>query len=347
MKPFKITAVLILFLLLMQGILFPRISSRVEGTVVDEETGNPIAGASVGLFSCLKSGIAIRYMAGINHKTNTFYIETDSKGYFVFDDLHETEYFLVVFKEGYASVGPFFYKKPGPFEDANGLVFTTKIDSFVLEEGQIKHFKIKMEKEAILKVSVFMKTFSCIEPIDEFHASIFHPGFSEKFEELIKPGIINNAFTERAKKLVPVKYIKTENGFQTIYFKKGSVTLTIYANGFPPKTFANIQLEKGQTRDIDYIVDFTKPPVIYGTIKNKDTGEPFHVVYLTIKKQDEPNKYHYLKTYSDKDGKYWYGGIEPGKYIFHMYSFGGDKDFDFKMVIEVNPNSILEINKQF
>jgi hypothetical protein len=331
--------------------LFSWISSRVEGTIVDEETGQPIVSAHVGLFRCKIHGIFLRYTSLFNIKAGSRYIETNKKGYFRFDDLRESEYFLAVFKDGYAAVGPFYYKKPGPFEDSTGHTRTLEIERFHLQEGQIKHFKIQMEKESILKVNVLRKTFEGIEAIDEFHVSIKHSDFVDKVEESITPISNKNPVLKRyqpeTNTLYAKKYIPTEKGFQSINFKKGTVNIEISPNGYPPKKFENIQLEKGEIKIVEYVVDFTRPPVVYGIIKNKDTGEPFHVVYLTIQKQDEPNQYFYLKSYSDKNGKYWIGGFDPGKYIFHIYSFGGDKDFDFKTVLDFKSNSIVEINKKF
>jgi hypothetical protein len=348
----KFISFLLLISLLIPLNLFSRISSRVEGTITDEETGQPVAGAYVGLFHCSIKGIHLNYgLMAPNDKAPNEYIETNAKGYFRFDDLHESEYFLAVFKEGYAAVGPFYYKKPGPFEDPVGYAKTSQIERFHLKEGQIKHFKIQMEKEAILKVNVLRKTFEGIEPIDEFDVTIKHSDFLEKFKENIKPGSNENPYLRKYKSVIDSafekKYIQTDEGFQTIYFKKGTANLKIYFDGYPPKTFEGIQLEKGKVKLIEYVVDFTKAPVVYGVIKNKDTGEPFHVAYLTIHKQDEPNKYFYLKSYSDKNGKYWIGGFDPGKYIFHIYSFGGDKELDFKTVLDFNSNSIIEINKDF
>ena len=86
--------------------------------------------------------------------------------------------------------------------------------------------------------------------------------------------------------------------------------------------------------------------MIYGVIKNKDTGEPFHAVDLFIQKKDEPNKYSFINSHTF-DGKYWLGGMEPGKYAFNIYSIGGDKEFDFEMFLNITSTSIIEINKEF
>ena len=348
MRLIKCTSFLILISLIVPLNLFSWISSRVEGTIVDEETGQPIAGAYVGLFHCSVKGIHLNYtLESPDNKSSCEYIQTNDKGYFKFDDLHESDYFLAVFKEGYAAFGPFFYKKPDLFEETSGYAKSSQIERFYLKEGQIKHFKIQMEKEAILKVNVLRKTFEGIEPIDEFDITVQHSDFLEKLESNIKSDLNESPIVKINDKAFEGRYIQTDEGFQTIYFKKGTVNIEIYPNGYPPKTFENIQLKKGEVKLVEWVVDFTKPPVIYGIIKNKDTGEPFHVVYLTIQKQDEPNKYFYLKSYSDKNGKYWIGGFDPGKYIFHMYSFGGDKDFDFKTILDFNSNSVIEINKNF
>ena len=350
----KFISLLILFPLIIPSNLFPWISSRVEGTIVDEETGQPIVGAYVGIFHCFIQGNNLSYsLMPPNDKSGSKYISTNDNGYFRFDDLNEAEYFLAVFKEGYAAVGPFYYKKPDLFEENTGSAETSQIERFLLKEGQIKHFKIQMEKEAILKVNVLRKTFEGIEPIDEFDITVQHSDFLEEFEANIKPGSNNNPYLKKIKRVIPggfkKKYIPTDEGFQTIYFKKGTVSIEISPNGYSHRTFEGIQLVKGKVELVEWIVDFTEAPVVYGVIKNKYTGEPFPVIYLDFEKQDEPNKYFYIKSYPDNNGKFWIGGMSPGKYLFHIYSFGGggDKKIDFEVILNITLDSIIEVNKEF
>ena len=346
----KFISYLFLFSLIIPSNLFPWISSSVEGKIVDEETSQPIPGAYVGLFYCKITGYFLRYTSRFNTKSGSRYIETNDKGYFRFDDLREREYFLAVFKDGYAAVGPFYYKKPGPFEDSTGFTRTLDIERFHLKEGQIKHFKIQMEKESILKVNVLRKTFAGIEPIDKFHLTIKHSDFVDKVEEWISPLSNKNPvlkkYNPETNRLYAKKYIPTEEGFQSINFKKGTVNIEISANGYPPKTFENIQLEKGEVKLVEWVVDFTKPPVVYGIIKNKDTGEPLHGVDFLIQKQDDPNIYSFIE-YHTNDGKYWLGGMEPGKYVFNIYLIGGEKEFDVEMILNITSKSTIEINKEF
>jgi hypothetical protein len=207
-----------------------------------------------------------------------------------------------------------------------------------------------MEKESILKVNVLRKTFEGIEAIDKFYVTINHSDFVDKLEEWIIPISNKNPVLKRyqpeTNTLYAKKYIPSEEGFQSINFKKGTVNIEISPNGYPPKKFENIQLEKGEIKLIEWIVDFTKPPVVYGVIKNKDKGEPLHGVDFLIQKQDEPNIYSFIE-YHTNDGKYWLGGMEPGKYVFNIYSIGGEKEFDVEMILNITSKSTIEINKEF
>jgi hypothetical protein len=352
MRLIKFTSFLILISLIIPLNLFPWISSRVEGTIADEETGQPIPGAYVGLFHCFIQGNNLSYsLMAPNDNASGEYIKTNDKGYFKFDDLHESEYFLAVFKEGYAAVGPFYYKKPDLFEERTGSAETSQIERFHLQEGQIKHFKIQMEKEAILKVNVFRKTFEGIEPIDYFEVLLQHSDFLEEFKANIKPGSNENSYLKKYKSVIhrdfEKKYIPTDEGFQTIYFKKGKANLKIYFDGYPPKNFEGIQLEKGKVKLVEFVVDFTNSPVVYGIIKHKDTGEPFDDVYIAIQKQDEPNKELYIDSYTNKYGKYWLGGIEPGRYLLCFHYYNRNKQFDYQTVLNIAITSIIEINKDF
>ena len=84
--------VIILFFLVIgfcQFRVFPEISSRIEGEIVDKDTGLPIKGAWVNLFDCnnpIFKNFCDSYMEQ----------ETDSKGVFKFDKIGAGQYFLVV-----------------------------------------------------------------------------------------------------------------------------------------------------------------------------------------------------------------------------------------------------------
>lgn len=128
--------------------VFARISSRIKGIVTDKDTGDPIPKAWVLLY---------RVDKGIVKST-----QTDDKGYFRFGRppvFAGKEYFMRCTAPGYAQYIPEYYAeyvKPEYFDE----IFRP----FRIEEGQIKHIRINLEKGGSLKGVLFKKDSTGISP---------------------------------------------------------------------------------------------------------------------------------------------------------------------------------------
>jgi hypothetical protein len=133
---------------LFEAKLFSLITSRIEGVVVDYDTGAVIIGAEVQLFH-------VSYKTVSNPKTKTF-----NDGRFIFDDLQQGEYYISVYKEGYELYGPFTREE---LEEDKSIQFPPPLSiiklitnpikgRIYLKEGEVKHFKISLRKEAIVEV---------------------------------------------------------------------------------------------------------------------------------------------------------------------------------------------------
>ena len=322
MNRVKPIVLVVLFLGIFQFNLFSLITSRVEGTVVDEETGESIKNASVMLFHCRILGSAVEY-------TSNKIVQTNEEGYFKFDDLKKREYFLSIFKQGYATFGPIYAYRHDDLDLYGGPTWHeigSEIERFHLKEGQIKHFKIKLEKESVLRIRVFKKIFSGIEPYG-----------NDVYIEMKHDGFINDLVYNQG------------DEFQANFLKSGLVKVILKPRGYAQKTIENVILNKGETKTIDHTVDYTQGQVIYGSIIDIDTGKPMSFVSVDIQKIDEPDKYFYLSSNTNEKGLFWLGGFEPGTYSFYIYSAGAptDKTFNFKQILKVESNQHIEINKAF
>jgi len=324
----KIKTVLLIFLLLclFRANLVSLITSRIEGTVLDGENEVPIPKAKIALFKCILTDIGISCEM-INHT------ETNNNGNFKFDDILQGEYFLSVFKEGYGAFGPLFnYYKifvSLSYSGSMGSDVCTKnpdeIKRFNIKEGQIKHFIIKMEKEAILKVNIKQLLPKGIEisPIALNRIIVEHNDFLDKETVFIS---------------------NFPSYYQSLYFRKGMASVEIWPLGYPLKRFDNILLQSGETTTIDYILDFTQGQVLHGFIKDKSSKEPLELVEVFL--SNPVIDRIAAKTLTDKEGEFLIGGIEPGKYNLWI-SYSRTKEIDHEEIIEIKQNEKKEIIREF
>ncbi len=326
MRGIKFLILVVIILSLFQFNLYSLITSRVEGTVIDKDTGQPIKGAYVYLFE-------LDIFDNNSAEYESFdMLETDKKGYFKFNNVKKGTYFLSIFKQGYAAFGPLYAHGYDALELIGEPTWQQKngseIERFYLKEGQIKHFKINLEKEAVLKIKVLRKLPNGIEP------------YSEKYD--VRLSLKHRGF---------INEIKAETGseFQTIFFKKGLVDIKIKLEGYKTKTYKDVLLESGKTKAIEYVADFTTGQVLHGIVRYADTKEPIYLASIGFVKIDEPGKNFHASLYANKNGEFWIGGFEPGNFYLRISATGVNtrKKFRFVTYIKIKPNEKKEIYKEF
>ena len=275
--------------------------------------------------------------------------KSNSRGFFKFDQLGKeymdvsSYYFLAVFKRGYADFGPFgesfvdkiWYDKECLFNDLEyygvkeGLmdesdVNIEEIDLFRLKQGEIKHFIISLEKEAVLDFKMFRKTPQGTILLDDkikravAHINIYHNKYLENFEY--------------------------SSSFRLGGLKVGIAAIECLPKGYPRQVFKNIKLEKGKTTSVDLVLDFTTGQVLHGFVKKKETGKPapgFTIFFSRIINENE--EYAVEDNHSDRNGEFWIGRFEPGRYLINFFNRG----IDYQEIIEFAPGEKKEITKEF
>ena len=316
MRGIKVILFLIVITLLFSQNIFSLITSRIEGVVMDEVTGNPIVGAKVVLYECNQ---AVK-----NYCNKKWSVITGTDGLFKFNIMMSGEYFLCIYKDGYARFGPVFDIEPKFPSMGIGSIPAHKVERFSIKQGEIKHFKIRLEKEAILEVKINRKTPQGTEPVSESHklSIIVYLPDNSFYDTLPAPSYDENTKSYR--------YYGMSGG-QT-------VRVQVSSRGYPKGRY-EVNLEKGKTTTIDYLMDFTTGQVVHGFVRDKTTGKPLSSVYLALHKKNPFKAGPY--TYTDKNGEYWFGGIEPGNYQLYIRGPRGIKTGRF---FEIKDNEKIELN---
>ena len=326
MKGIKFLILLILVLSLFQLSLYSLITSRVEGTVIDADTGEIIKNARVLLYG-LNQYAALKDAWG---KVNR--VKTNDKGYFRFDDLKKGKYLFCIYREGYAFFGPTFEYKTDDslgshMAELGGATFEN-VDGFYLKEGQIKHFKIKMEKEAILEIKVLIKTPNGTYPAEKEKSCFV-------VELIISDSNISYISEDQFSYDNGISRLKSLPGGKMIRLK---IVPTEY--GYPEKDF-EVSLEKAKTTRVEYVLDFTIGQIVHGFIRCKETGKPLENIDIDIAKINRKE----INAVTDENGEFWMGGLEPGKN--RVFIFSGLYNIRDRFYITIQPNEKIELNKEY
>jgi hypothetical protein len=343
--------VLLMFLCISQSNVFPLVTSRIEGRVVDEDTLEPIPRAEVYLAHD-RAKVNLNIEKGNIVRPYDWVKITDENGYFRYDNLIKSEYLICVEKKGYTSIGPF---RKGLDDNSERPIWRDRSIRLVkpgtkgiiyLKEGEIKYFEIKLAKDAALEIHYILKTPKGVGPLPALRTpnktsmrskiplNIGARLYSKDFE----PYNIGNSRLDIYG--IPPSY--EEAGLVRFVNLPAGLTgkVEVWALGYPRKTY-KVQLEKGKTLIIEHILDYTKGPVIYGVIKEKSTGEI--IDNLSIYLSDSLN--NKIRTITNYNGEYWFGGFMPGNVKLSIYDT--TIGIDDNHYLNIGPNEIRELNIEY
>jgi hypothetical protein len=322
----KVFGLFILFISSMNSNIFPLVTSRIEGRVVEEDTGVPIEDALIYLIHNQKSYYS---PTGFKFDVNKEWEKrTDKNGSYRFDNLLKGEYFICIYKEGYANIGPIRIQELTDFNplrqkypDASDLKPDTE-GRIILEEGEVKHLKIEMPKEAIVEIKFTRKTSTGVEPLTDppadFGAKLYLSGTDK---EGLAPTI-----KETGRIL-----------FKNLFGGK-KAKLEFWESGSLSKKSQDIQLEKGKTVLIENVTDFTSGTVLHGFIKDKNFTDSYNSVFIIDQ--------HSLSfwAFTDKNGEYWIKGFSPGEIKVFIRT---QSDIKEEFSITTKANQVNEFSKEY
>ena len=329
MKGIKRIVLFIFVMGLFELTLFPLITSRIEGVVRDFDTGAVIIGAEVRLYPFSPP-------TSSNPKTKTY-----NDGRFRFDDLRQGEYYISVYKEGYEIYGPCPEELkqdtnvPLYFEGTIASIPKSVRGRIYLKEGEIKHFKISLRKEAVVEVLFSKKTEKGETPLvprdssgevdlrkRTYAATIYLieiENYLSNSEFLIKPPIVE------AGKLI----FNNLSGEQKIKVDYGTFH-------DPPLSSNEVYLRSGETTTIHHVLDFTTGMVVHGFISPKNPDKPFFIEKITLKGSGFS-----VLGIIEEHREFWLKGMQEGKCLLKVELV---KSVDSRW-IEIRDEIVLDVKK--
>ena len=257
--------------------------------------------------------------------------ETDSKGVFKFDKIGAGQYFLVVVHRSYTVYGPAYELKEylegetrGELEEevprgsGSNFLKNKPERNFILAEGEIKHFVIKLERAAELEVTSKIKL----------------PSGTDEFKEKVSVFIYDSAGEE----------LLSGFSFRNGFFKSrclpafGNVVFKYKTDGYAITQKAGINLRKVQLEKVEIIFDYTIGQTIHGFIKSKEHKFGLQGIHISFYKIGGI----VLETSTGRDGEFWLGGMNPGEYKLVIFAPTGL----LKEVLSINENDKIEFVKE-
>ncbi len=311
--------------------LFPKISSRVQGKVIDKDTKQPIQGAKVQL---IYLWINPNYTRERNWDKE---ILTDKNGKFKFDlqfsfyPISKFAFYLQCEKKGFISLIPpiyLKYRKDEKLPEVAGI--------FMLQEGQIKHFAIELEKGGGLKGTIYKKDASGISPYS------YIGGYLKR---ITNPDVNVLRDDEYGYNIADIDADK--NGiFEIVGIEPyDDYSIKFLPMGYPAVTIHHIKIEKNVTENMEYVIDLTNPTGLEGVIKiGGDIPEGGYVHMRNISKTS--------LVYTDfgycslsEDGSYSCKGINPGTYQVNIEVYKeGKHEKEFIVEIVEGTTKVFNIN---
>jgi uncharacterized surface anchored protein len=305
----KILILGILVLCMSQSNLCPLITSRIEGVVKDAETGEVIGNVKVFLF--------IYYKGSYDRKPH-YETVTDKNGRFVFDQLKNNRYFLMCEHEDYLlSI---------PEKKLSMINLPSIIDMFDLQQGQIKHLEIQLQKGGKIKGRVLIKDENGVSGVKNVSINLENKQVRNQRYPLNPAADSNGNFLIGS--LIPDDNYRIE--------------ISIH-EGFPDFE-TDLSVKKGETTYIEHIFDATDNTGVFGTVildgkPHDDCG--VRLYSLSVEKT-------IAEIDTDDNGKYVMKNIPVGKYFIKFSYLDENKNFIQKEIeIEIKKGEMKQINMDF
>ncbi len=323
MKKLNCFITLALAILLFSQPAFSLIESRIRGVVIDKGTGKPIKGASVTLF--------------LRHQMDTSYMQekiasifSDANGAFSFEVPWPGMYFVKCKKDTYLSFLPDYYYKYVKKDYLSKLARVFKLD-----EGEIKHIKIQLEKGGILRGFFRKNEDDKIAPI-KISAWILKE--SKKDERFVLDDYYE------------IEYIYSdENGYFEANSLEAADDYYLYidlGDGYPRKFIKNINVAKNEVTDISRVYDLSNMSSIEGVVTlNSNPPSNGNIQIESMFEGDDGETVFSSYELGESGGNYFFKGLLPGQYRMSVSCFGpGGAALKKEFIIEIAEGTLKNFN---
>jgi len=311
----KRVTLLLVFLLVWgscQVNLVPLISSRVDGTVLDKETRQPIAGVKVKLVTGPRT-----MFEELSEET-----VTDRKGYFKFDlsfKLPITAY-LQCEKEGYIPLIPEYY-----LMHAKEELFDKVVNLFEIHQGKIKRSIITLEKGGTLKGKVFKRDSNGISPYAYFGGSLLRSTNPDVNLIIENKNYYVAYFSTNANGEFEIKGIEPYGDYYIQFFPKG----------YPSEVVRNISINRNDNPVFECTIDLTDQTGIKGTVFLGQKPVDWARVMIRMSNKTNLDDKDGAFDDADKNGNYSCLGINPGRYTVIVQTSYEENKYENKFIVDI------------
>lgn len=317
MKILKTLLFFLLIVLIINGDLYSRITSRVCGTVKDYDTGQVLMGVDVYL---------VIFDQKLPEPLETALTKTNEVGYFELNDVYKGKYFVKCEKPGYMTTNPIYLAQEQNPEEY--------LPIFFIDEGKIKHFEIKMKKGGSIKVSVQTKDTNGIFGINEAQCWV------SKNSKSINPETGKHYTIFVASPYADINGVAFFDGLEPgeEYF------VIIREHGLPLRKKSAI-IKPNETVELNFLYDLTDKTGIFGKIINKGKTPTSTYISLALFKD---GLYEYVTRLDiDEKTEFFIPNLSEGNYLLYVISrFEEDnekKTKKFKINVKKDETSVVNI----
>jgi 5-hydroxyisourate hydrolase-like protein (transthyretin family) len=282
-----LSVIFLLVLHLFQVPAYSLIRSRIQGIFRDKETGQPLENVLVTLYN--------------NSEVDGFFqnyeTKTDKNGRFIFDQITDGEYIIRGIKSGYVTYQPE-YKIDRTYRERK------LVEVLHIEEGEIRHIDIQMERGGQLLAKIYKKDENGISPYTDFSAQI---------------GYMANEY------IYSVYGIR--NGGE--YFVDGlpesdRYTFFLRAREFAgyPEFRTGFEIKKDEITTIEHTFDFTDNTGVTGVIYLD--SEPISNAVVEL---EDINSHAVAETEPRLENKYSFKNIQPGTYTLSVFFIKENREY--------------------